>query len=209
MRFMGFSKGRFLVRFAMVALVGALGLSLGVVSFPAEAEAGVGKRWVYAAKFKCIFTGDVSTSIGPAVLAVQTIVNIYNPTENSILFTKHYVIQAPQFVDEPSQKTDKESESVGAGLGHAINCKDIVDLLELDLSGNTTPSSYIGDDFSRTIEGWVIIEAPKKDEASKKPVLSVCANYQHALVAIGSVEIGAGITVDVECFEPKKIKPRF
>ena len=140
-------------------------------------------------------------------MAVQTIVNIYNPTEDSILFRKHYVIAAPQFVGEPSVKSSPEEQTLGAGLGHAINCFDIVDRLVSNKGVN--PSSYIGDIFSQTIEGWVIIEHQKKEGELNKPILSVCANYQHALVAIGSNEIGAGITVDVECYEGKKVKPKF
>ena len=94
---------------------------------------------------------------------------------------------------------------MGAGLGHAINCQDIEDALDEVVE----PSSYVGDEFFPIIEGWVIIEAPKKDEASSKPVLSVCANYQQAFRFDGTTEGGAGISVDVECSEPKKIKPRF
>ena len=208
MRFMEWSKSNFPVRFAALALVGAFVASLGVVGFPSEAEAGKGKRWVYAVKFKCTEIGTPVISVGSGVfLAVQTVVNIYNPTEESILFRKHYVIAANQDEGIDSEKTDKEPESVGPGLGHAINCFDIVD--RLVSNAGITPSSYIGDEFSQTIEGWVIIEAPKEKEASKKPILSVCANYQHALFVTGSSEAGSGISLDVECYEPKKVKPRF
>ena len=205
MRFMGFSKSYLPVRFAALALVCAFVASLGVVGFPSEAEAGKGKRWVYAVKFKCTEIGTPVISVGSGVfLAVQTVVNIYNPTEESILFRKHYVIAANQDEGIDSEKTDKEPESVGPGLGHAINCEDIVAALNAD--GDITPSSFDADDI---IEGWVIIEAPKEGEASKKPILSVCATYQHALVVTGTSEAGSGISIDVECFEPKKVKPKF
>ncbi len=207
MRFMEWSKSNFSVRFAALALVGAFVASLGVVALPSEAEAQRGKRWVYAAKFKCVAgIGSVFTIVGPdTFLAVQTIVNVYNPTENSISFRKHYVIAAPQNNEVSSEKTNKETESVGPGLGHAINCFDIVDELVGEVS---TITSYIGDQFSQTIEGWVIIEAPKEGEAKSKPILSVCANYQHVLFNAATAG-GMGISLDVECYEGKKVKPKF
>lgn len=202
MRFMGFSSK--VGRISVFALALTFVASLGIVSFPAEAQAG--KRWVYSVKFKCLQSGSSNTSVGAGIiLGVQTVVNIYNPTEDSVPFRKHYVIQAPQFVDpspDPdSAKTDKETGSVGAGLGHAINCRDIVDGLE----GEIATSRY---DVDNLIEGWVIIEAPKKDEAIRLPILSVCATYQHALVDT-STDGGAGVSIDVECYEPKKVRPSF
>ena len=202
MRFMGFSSK--VGRISVFALAVALVTSLGVVSFPAEAQAA--KRWVYSVKFKCLFDGRSNTSVGAGIiLGVQTVVNIYNPTEKSIPFRKHYVIQAPQFVnpdpDPDSAKTSKETGSVGAGLGHAINCEDIEDALDDVIE----PSRYEVDDI---IEGWVIIEAPKKVEAIRRPILSVCATYQHALVDT-STDGGAGVSIDVQCYEPKKVNPAF
>ncbi len=49
MRFMRFSKDSLLVRFAALALVGALGL-FGVIASPGEANAG---KFVYSVKFNC------------------------------------------------------------------------------------------------------------------------------------------------------------
>lgn len=200
MRFMGFSSK--VGRISVFALALAFVASLGIVSFPAEAEAG--KKWVYSVKFKCLFDGNSNISLGSGfVLGVQTVVNIYNPTEKSIPFRKHYVIQAPQFLDpDPnSAKTSKETGSVGAGLGHAINCEDIEDALDDVI----TPSNYAVDNL---IEGWVIIEAPKKVEATRRPILSVCATYQHALVDTNT-DGGAGVSIDVQCYEPKKVNPAF
>ena len=195
----------------MFALALAFVTSLGVVSFPSEADAQ-GKRWVYAAKFKCLVSGSIGpvTSVGgDDFIAIQSIVNIYNPTEEAIETRKHYVIAAPQHKTAetklPSKKTDRETVEVGAGLGHAIDCKDIVSRLITNAEIN--PSSYVAAFIAPIIEGWVIIEAPKKGLALRRPMITVCTNYQHALV--NTVAGGTGISLDVECVEPKKVKPKF
>ena len=134
-------------KISMFALALALVTSLGVVSFPSEADAQ-GKRWVYAAKFKCLISGSegpVSSVGGNNFIAIQSIVNIYNPTEETIETRKHYVIAAPQHKSDPdelpSKKTDRETVSVGAGLGHAIDCQDIVS--RLITNAEISPISYI------------------------------------------------------------------
>ncbi len=196
-------------KISIFALAFAFVTSLGVVSFPSEADAQ-GKRWVYAAKFKCLTIGSpVSAVGGDDFIAIQTIVNIYNPTEEAIETRKQYVIAAPQHKSDPnelpSKKTDRETVSVGAGLGHAIDCEDIVDRL-VD-NAKIVPTSYVAFFLAPIIEGWVIIEAPKTGLARVRPMITVCTNYQHALV--NTTGGGTGISLDVECVEPKKVKPKF
>ena len=96
MRFMRFSKDSLLVRFAALALVGALGL-FGVIASPGEANAG---KFVYSVKFNCqldpfgIFDDpEFGTAFGTEWpdfggvfndLTENTIVNIHNPNDRTV-----------------------------------------------------------------------------------------------------------------------------
>jgi len=106
MRFMGFSKIYFSVRFAVLALVCAFVASLGVVALPSEAEAA--RRNVWSVKFKCSKDADnfnrmqLDASFDTTDFFVNTIVNIHNPSDRDVRFKKNYVIMAAQHIAEPS-----------------------------------------------------------------------------------------------------------
>ena len=90
MRFMRFSKDSLLVRFAALALVGALGL-FGVIASPGEANAG---KFVYSVKFNCQFKAATEIEFGSSFGSIteNSVINIHNPNDRTVQFNKKVVL---------------------------------------------------------------------------------------------------------------------
>ncbi len=212
MRFMEWSKSNLPVRFAALALVGAFVASLGVVALPSEAQARRGNVW--SVKFKCsldtINTGSYEAVTGlPFVPAngdsdfvVQTMVNIHNPTNETVRFNKKVVIVEPQHSSGVSTSVSaKEGITLNANEAHSVDCEDIVDILAGPQLATPVidPKSFVVQDI---FEGFVVIESEK---GRRNPDLAVCANYiSFAIDTDGNTSLGTSL--DVECFDPIRVR---
>ena len=211
MRFMEWSKSNFPVRLAVLALVCAFVASLGVVGFPDEAQAG--RKNVWSVKFKCSDESDDLVDLIPTLdtsenFFLQTIVNIHNPTEQTIQFNKKAVIALRQNQipgDDPTDfVSDKDGETLGPNEALALDCLDIRDLF-----ANSKPAIDVTNTIAvhDLLEGYVVIES---ETGRKIPDLAVCANYIMASVR-GAQEGGdepTGASLHVQCYDPFRVKFR-
>jgi len=213
MRFMGFSKINFSVRFAALAMVGAFAASLGVVALPSEAEAG--RRNVWSVKFKCSEDSDDLVKLTDEYddtednFFLQTIVNIHNPSDRTVNFKVKVVVALRQAditggADPSDNVSDQISRTLGSNEARALDCADIRSAFA------SATDSFGLEDVEDVVEGFVVIES---ERGSRIPELAVCANYIFASAqdinfsAGGSVEEPIGASIHVLCYDP--IRARF
>ena len=213
MKFMGFSKSYLPVRFAALALVGAFVASLGVVALPSEAEAR--RRNVWSVKFKCSDndngTDRVQLDNNPFSVDdfwIQTLVNIHNPTGDTVKFKKKVVVALRQHLidsdDDPSDNvSDRTLITLGPNEAHALDCEDIRS--EFGSANN----DFGDEDIFGLVEGFVVIES---ERGRRVPELIVCANYMLAAKAAVTDTAGTseptGFGLHNQCYKPIRVRFR-
>ena len=107
-----------------------------------------------------------------------------------VVFFKKVVLALPQG-EFPLRPSCKKQEFLNADEALAVNCKNIIN--QLQQSGIPIP----GPPF----EGFIVIEVPPQTpEANEAPELDVVAVY-----SARRLSSQAGVTIDVEKIEPRRV----
>ena len=187
------------------------------MTFPDEAEAR--RENVWSVKFKCSIDSVTLNPYDESLekipysgkdvtgVAVQTWVNIHNPTNKTVLFNKKVVIVEPQHQNATTEISGKEGIELDPNEAHSVDCEDIVDILagpEL-ATPVIDPTDFVVGDFNTPnegiFEGFVVIES---ESGRKIPDLVVCANYSTYMFETRFDTVATA--VDTECFKPIRVK---
>ena len=146
MKFMGFSKGSWLARLALLTLVGLLIASLGILSWPAKGRVwahddddddddGRRTKLVWSVKFVCHLNLLGESIEGGPLYTGNTVINVHNPTEKSVKLNKKVVYA----IRESARSGLGELEGRNIGLKHGevlipndaffVDCAEIANVL--------------------------------------------------------------------------------
>ena len=145
MKFIGFSKGSWPARLALLTLVGLLIASLGILNWPAKGRAWAhddhdqdddDTKLVWSVKFVCHLNllGE-TIDVGEVLFTGNTVINIHNPTEKDVELNKKVVYA----IRESARSGLGELEGRNIGLKHGevlipndaffVDCAEIATVL--------------------------------------------------------------------------------
>jgi len=138
----------------------------------ASAQITLPARWEYAAKFVC-GTQTIPTANPPAEPPVKvgnyaTVVNIHNPSAQTIVLLKKVALSAPETYPQTKliDPTKRFQDKLTSDHTMAVDCKEIVNLLRV----NGTPPA------GSFIEGFLVVDSYfSTTGANKSAVLDVVA----------------------------------